>query len=67
VNKDTYLEHGLDAAAAQSFQSLDPGVSRTRLEQRCLFVEKYAQANNKHTKNREHINTITPTTAQINS
>ena len=67
MNKDTCLEHGLDAAAAQSFQSLDPGVSRTRLEQRCLFVEKYAQANNKHTKNREHINTITPTIVQNDS
>ena len=67
MNKDTCLEHGLDPAAAQSFQSLDPGVSRTRLEQRCLFVEKYAQANNKHTKDREHINIFTTTIIQNDS
>ena len=47
MNKDTCLEPGLAAAAAQSLQSLDPGSSRARLEQRCLFVEKYAPTNNK--------------------
>ena len=50
MNKDTCLEPGLAAAAAQTLQSLDPGSSRTRLEPRCLFVGKYAQATTNNTK-----------------
>ena len=67
MKKDTCLEPGFTAAAAQSLKSLDPRSSCTRLEQRCLFVKKYAQANNKHTKNREHNNTITATIVQNDS
>ena len=62
--KDTCLEPGLATTAAQILQSLDPGSSRTRLEQRCLIVGQYTQATTKHSKNRAHNNTIIATTIQ---
>ena len=39
------MEPALAAAAAQTLQNLDLGSSRIHLEQRCLFLETYAQTN----------------------